>query len=794
MKVLTKELQKCYHCGSEGYDGVVHEEKWFCCEGCKQVYELIEGHGLGCYYALGQGNKVEAISSSKRWDFLQEPKIRELYVRYSDGVRTQVEFYLPQMHCKSCIYLLENLGKLNSNVLRSEVDFLQQRVRIYFEEAKLSLEELVGLLSRIGYEPYWGMAGDEVDKRSAVRQGWLKTGLAGISFAIVMMLSLPEYLAWGSELGEAGLETMFRYMSLFFGSLAFFYSASEIYVPAWKGLRKGYLHIDAPIFLSLFVTYSRSVYEVISGVGSGYLDSMSGIIFLLLLGRQYQSIQKQKLAFDKSYLSFFPLGVRVLEGEETKYKMSSELEKGDIVVIGSGEVLPCDGVLLKGHALVDYHFVTGEAETKTVSVGEVLYAGGKQRGGTLWVQVVKPVTESFWVQLWGYNGQKPERVYWNGFTQKAGRYFGLVIILIALVSGGLWYYWDSAKAWHVFTSCLIVACPCSLFLASQFTYGFGRVRLAEQGLFMRNGLDMERLSDVDTIVFDKTGTLIKPIHSSLRFEMTSQAFDLNTVRQLAGCLSMHSSHPMSKAVYAWAGCECVYEVEEFQEHVGQGVSGWVNGYFVQLGSAKWLNVKANEGLYLAVNGKIMGRFLLEGNAVPEEVGEMLSSLRAKGYALWMISGDSKEQKDAWATWMDREKQIYGASPMDKLTMIEELQRQGKKVLFIGDGLNDMGALRQADYSMVIVHEQNLFAPYADAMMREQSIFQLPHYLKFAGYMKNSLKKIFGFSLLYNVVGIGLSVSGLMHPLFAAALMMTSSFSIIGLGKWLSLRKIPTQRV
>lgn len=785
MKALTKEIQKCYHCGSEGYDGVVHEEKWFCCEGCKQVYELIEGHGLSCYYALGQGNKVAEVGHSKRWEFLREPKIRERYVRYSDGERTQVEFYLPQMHCKSCIYLLENLSKLNPHVLRSEVDFLQQRVRIYFEEVRLSLEELVGLLSRIGYEPYWGMEGDEADKRAAIRQGWLKTGLAGISFAIVMMLSLPEYLAWGTELGEAGLSTMFRYMSLFFGSIAFLYSASEIYIPAWKGLRKGYLHIDAPIFLSLFVTYSRSVYEITSGVGSGYLDSMSGIIFLLLLGRQYQRIQKQKLAFDKSYLSFFPMGVRVLEQGESKYKLSSELRKGDVILIGSGEVLPCDGVLLKGDGLIDYHFVTGESEVKEVGVGEVLYSGGRQRGGMLWVQVVKPVSESYWVELWGYNAQKPERVYWNGFTQKAGRYFGLVIILIALISGGLWYWWDSTKAWHVFTSCLIVACPCSLFLASQFTYGFGRVRLATQGLFMRNGLDMERLSDADTIVFDKTGTLIKPIHSSIRFEKQSDLFDLNTVKRLSGCLSMHSSHPMSKAVYTWAEGECVDEVEEFQEHVGKGVSGWINNHFVQLGSAEWLNAKENEGLFLAVNGKIIGRFLLEGDVVSSEMGSMLSKLRSQGYDLWLLSGDVKEQKEAWAAWIDKEKQIYGASPMDKLTIIEKLQQHGKKVLFIGDGLNDMGALRQADYSVVIVHEQNLFAPYADAMMREHSIVRLPHYLNFAQYMKNSLKKIFGFSLLYNMVGIGISVSGLMHPLFAAALMMTSSFSIIGLGKWLT---------
>lgn len=782
MKTLTKDV--CYHCGADvTFNRVQHDEHVFCCEGCKNVYEILKENQLACYYDLSPTPGPTQVTKiqQNRWDALDEPSIRSKFVTFSDGTLTQVEFYVPQMHCKSCIYLLENLHKLNSNVKHSQVDFLRQRVRIQFHEPALPLKELVALMAKIGYEPYWSLETLENSEKQQHREEWLKTGIAGIAFGIIMMLSLPEYLAWNSELYEPGLEHLFRYLSLFFGTLTFWYSASEIYHSAWKGLVNRYIHIDAPIFLSLVVTYGRSVYEIFTATGSGYLDSMSGIIFLLLLGRRLQAIQKTRIAFDKSYTSFFPLAIRVKESNRVHFQPVNELKVGQILVVGNEEIIPADSILLKGNAQIDYHFVTGESQLQEVKVGETIYAGGKQVGGNIEVSVFKPVLESYLVNLWKHNDFQRDKVNLTGFTQTAGRYFGAGILIIATLAAIFWYFYDSRQVWNVFTACLIVACPCALLLASTFTYGFAKNVLAQKGLFVKNGIDIETLAEVQTIVFDKTGTLTHPQHAKIQFVPYENAYSMEQIQSWVASLTASSVHPLSKAIFEWAKCVEYQEPEKFEEIIGKGVWAQMGQNKIQLGNATWLNAP-DPGLWLQVNGKLVGKFEYHLEAY-EGIESMLSNL--KDYEKWILSGDKTAKPEDWNSWIPENQQVYGASPLEKLEKIEELQRQGKKVLYIGDGLNDAGALKKADFSIAVASNKTLFAPEADALIHVVNLKKLKSYLDYAKYSKRALQKIFVFSLLYNSIGLSLSVSALLHPLFAAALMMLSSLSIIGLGRLLT---------
>ena len=781
MKTVVKET--CYHCGAEATLNKVHfDNHIFCCEGCKNVYELLSQNQLTCYYDLSEkpGYTQSSKLQQNRWDALEEPSIRNKFVTFSDGEKTQVEFYVPQMHCKSCIFLLENLQKLNANIYFSQVDFLRQRVKIQFNEKKFKLKELVALMAKIGYEPYWSMETLQNSEKTLNREEWLKTGIAGIAFGIIMMLSLPEYLAWDSELHEPGLEHLFRYLSLFFGTLTFWYSASEIYQSAWKGLLNRYIHIDAPIFLSLVVTYLRSFYEIVTSTGSGYLDSMSGIIFLLLLGRRFQAIQKSKIAFDKSYLSFFPLAVRIKEQNTVRFQPVNELKIGQVLVIGNEEIIPADSILLKGTANIDYHFVTGEAQLQTVRTGETIYAGGKQVGANIEVSVLKTVSDSYLVSLWNHTDFQKEKINLTGFTQTAGRYFGIGILMIATLSAIFWYFYDPKQVWNVFTACLIVACPCALLLASTFTYGFAKNQLAAKGLFIKNGTDIETLAEVDTIVFDKTGTLTQPQHAKVTFQPLSNEFTEEQVRFLVASLTASSTHPLSKAVFQWANHKYI-EPQEFQELIGKGIQAKIGNDYVQLGNDTWLNAPHN-GLWLKNNENFVGKFDYQFT-LHDGIEDMLNNLN--GYEQWILSGDKNANKSYWNNWFPEHQQVYGLSPLEKLEKIDELQKKGKKVLFIGDGLNDAGALKKADISIAVASQNTLFTPEADALIRIENLLQLPSMIKYAKHAKNSLKKIFGFSLLYNSIGISLSVTALLHPLFAAALMMLSSLSIIGLAKLLT---------
>lgn len=784
MKTIIHE--NCHHCGADITLNRVHKDGYvFCCEGCKNVYEILSQNELSCYYDLSDkpGITQNTKFQQDRWNALEEPSIRSKFVTFSDGIRTQVEFYVPQMHCKSCIYLLENLHKLNFNIYHSQVDFLRQRVKIQFNEKELKLKELVALMAKIGYEPYWSMETLQHCQKQQDREAWLKTGIAGIAFGIIMMLSLPEYLAWNEDLQEPGLEHLFRYLSLFFGTITFWYSASEIYQSAWKGFLNRYVHIDAPIFLSLMVTYGRSLYEIIGGTGSGYLDSMSGIIFLLLLGRRFQAVQKSKIAFDKSYLSFFPLAVRVKEQERIHFQAVNELKVGQVLVIGNEEVIPADSVLLKGQANIDYHFVTGEPQLQEIRIGETIYAGGKQIGSNIEVGVLKTVSESYLVSLWNHSDFQKEKVNLRGFTQTAGRYFGAGILTVATLASIFWYFYEPSQIWNVFTACLIVACPCALLLASTFTYGFAKNELAQKGLFLKNGLDIETLADVDTIVFDKTGTLTHPQHAQVSFHKTNETYSDDEVKFITSCITASSQHPLSKVLFRWANHD-YHEPESFAEFPGKGIQAVIRGDYAQLGNETWLNAP-EKGLWLKVNGKFVGKFEYEFPPM-EGINTMLNQLQ--NYEKWILSGDKTAKPQAWETWIPENQQVYGVSPIEKLEKIEILQNQGKKVLFIGDGLNDAGALKKADISIAVASQNTLFTPEADALIRLENLPKLKSLIDYAKYAKNSLKKIFSFSLIYNIIGVSLSVSAMLHPLFAAALMMLSSFTIIGLARLLTQTK------
>ncbi|RYZ30598.1 MAG: heavy metal translocating P-type ATPase, partial [Chitinophagaceae bacterium] len=576
----VKHLVQCYHCG-EGCDtAITDDEHFFCCDGCQFVYSLLKENGLCNYYDLSStpGIKVKGKFSSEKFSFLDTAEAQQKLLTFKEEKQSQVSFYLPQMHCASCIWLLENLHTIQPGILFSKTNFQRKEIFVAFQHDETSLRKVVELLAFIGYEPYISLNDSEKKKDKKVnRKQFYKIGVAGFCFSNIMMLSFPDYFSSGA-IAEGALKHLFTYLNLFLALPVFFYSASDFFVSAWKGLRQKFLNIDAPIALSILITFSRSVYEVLSGTGAGYFDSMSGIVLFMLAGRWFQNKTYDSFSFDRDYKSYFPLGItRIENGAEVPATISS-LKKDDRIIVRHGEMVPADSVLINGDASIDYSFVSGENTPVHKKKGELIYAGAKQLGGSIELQVIKTVNQSYITQLWNNNEAFVDNKHSEkSFVHPWSRYFTVVLFSLCAIAGVYWAIVDPSKILPAISASLIVACPCMLLLSATFTFGNMLRYFGKNKLYLKNASVIETLSKINHIVFDKTGTLTYSSSADIEF-VGSKLSDDEKIAVYS--LVKESAHPLSQLVKDHLlknGVEAVLSVSLYKELAGKGTEGTVEG-------------------------------------------------------------------------------------------------------------------------------------------------------------------------------------------------------------------------
>lgn len=775
-------LLKCYHCGDVcGHDPVRKDDKVFCCDGCKTVYELIADNGLCSYYHL-QANAGVApgkLNFNGKFAFLDETSIQEKLLTFRDEAKAHVTFHLPQMHCASCVWLLEHLYRLDAGINASRSDFLRKEVAIEFNPSKTSLRQVVELLTTISYEPALHL--DDLEKKRVVnpqRQRVYRIAVAGFCFSNIMLLSFPEYFHI-ADTGDVRMQEMFGYLNLLLALPVLLYSGAEFYLSAWKGLRAKFLNIDVPLALSIVITFGRSVYDIFTGIGIGYLDSMSGIIFFMLIGRYFQERTYSNLQFDRNYKSYFPISISVKTAHGEEGRQLSALKCGDEMIVRSQELIPADSTLLSPSAMIDYSFVTGESKPVRVMQGQLVYAGGRNTGATVDLSVQKQVKQSYLTGLWNKDAfQEEKRAEEQSFVHKMARNFTVVLLLLSV--GGLLYWWptDFQRGLNALTTVLIVACPCALLLSLTFTNGAVMRVLARNAFYVKNALVIEKLRDIGTVVFDKTGTITVQGETVHYHGASLSSSERSAVASLVG----QSNHPLSKAIAKHLSVDASQAVELFQELPGKGLTGMVNGVTLVAGSAEMVGEEEAEltlqsRVYIAFNGAVKGYFAIE-NAYREGLTAVVQIL-SRDKKLAVISGDNDaERKNLKQLFPVNTELKFGQRPEDKLHFIEHLQSDGLKVAMVGDGLNDAGALRQSEVGIAISDNVNNFSPACDVIMESKSFHLLPELFEYAKWTRRIVLGSFVLSLLYNVVGVSIALSGDMKPVFAAILMPLSSISIV----------------
>lgn len=779
------------------------------------MFELLQENGLGDFYRLadGAGVRVSESASPNRFAFLDEPAIRDRLIDFSDGSTARVSFHVPTIHCVACVWLLENLYKLSPGIGKSVVDFEKRRVSITFEPETISLSGLAALLSSIGYEPTLRLDSlDQSQPKTFATSLYIKLGIAGFAFGNIMLFSICLYS--GMDRFSAPLfKPLFGWVSLVLALPVLIYSAAHYWQSAWLGLRQRILTIDFPIALGLVALFTQSVYEVVRGQGIGYLDSLTGLVFFLLIGRAFQDKTYQRLSFDRDYKSFFPLAVKRRDESGERTVPVSDLAVGDQVMLRHGELIPADARILQGNALIDYSFVTGESEPVQRSEGDTVYAGGQQVGGALDLEIIKPVSQSYLTSLWSHETfAKSRDQHLNNLLNRFSRVFTLVVVVVALAAGVWWWTVDPGRAVRAFTAVLIVACPCALALSAPFALGTAQRLLARLNVFARNPNVIETMAGVNSIVFDKTGTLTTSAEGFAEFvgePLTCEE------RRWIKSVAAGSTHPLSTRIAASLGDVESVQPEIFEEVVGMGICVRVEGNEIRLGSEAWLqagqvkggasfqpvskntedrqkpcSTTAGSHIHVAVDGVYRGAFTLS-NALRPGVDEMMTVL-SRSSELVLLSGDKGREQEKFQTLLGSQASLrFEQSPTEKLSAIEEFQRTGRSVMMVGDGLNDAGALRQCDVGVAVVEKVGTFSPASDIIMEARNVPALADILKFSKRAVTVVWICIGLSLLYNVVGLVFAASGLLSPIVCAILMPLSSITVVsfacGAVSWMARR-------
>ena len=669
---------------------------------------------------------------------------------------------------------------MHKGVIHSLVNFPKKTARITYNTEQISLKELALLLSYIGYAPYISL--DDYQKKETnkqMKQLLYKLGVAGFGFGNVMLLSFPGFFE-SDEFWFNQYKYFFRWLMFALTLPVLFYSASDYFISAYKGIRSKILNIDIPLALGILAMFIRSSYDIITDSGQGFFDSLNSLVFLLLIGKFFQQRTYSFLSFERDYKSYFPIGITRIKKDNTEESIQVyDIEEGDRLLIRNEELIPVDCILVKGEAQIDYSFVTGESKSIEKQNGDKLFAGGKQKGLAIEVEAIKNVSQSYLTQLWSnevFDKDKFQGV--KTLTDKISKYFTIIILLVAFTSLLYWLQFGNIKeAFNVFTAILIIACPCALAVSAPFALGNMLRIFGKYKLYLKNTKVIEQMEKIDTIIFDKTGTITTSSENKLRYE--GEKLSDEEMILLKNSLR-NSNHTLSRQIYNSIPQIGNIKIESFNEINGKGIISTYGDIQMKIGSSSFVTSKPNHletSVYISINDVYKGKYIFE-NEYRKGIKELFYSLSEK-YDLFILSGDNESERENLSRWLPKNTEVYfNQSPNDKLAFINSLQEKNKKVLMIGDGLNDAGALKQSDIGFSVSENINIFSPACDGIMDAEKLHKLDKFIQLSKQSLYIIKWSFIISLCYNCIGLGFAISGKLEPVVAAILMPISSISVV----------------
>jgi Cu2+-exporting ATPase len=702
-----------------------------------------------------------------------------------DG-RSRTVFAAEGIRCVSCSRAIERAVSALPGVTRVNVNVATSRVSVDWDGARCTLAQILRAVADAGFKPV-PLAGAEAESAFAIerRRALKRIGLAGLGMMQVMMYVFGVYLADPDAIDPA-IARYLTYVGMVITTPVLFYSGAPFLRGAWQDLRKRSLGMDVPVALALCLAYAASVFNAVRGVGETYFDSVTMFIFFLSAGRYIEMIVRQRnLSLSEAVARSLPSTVTRLRPEGGSERVATRLvAPGDVLLIPRGGVIAVDSTLVEGTALVDESLVTGESNPERRQAGDLLLGGSLSVSGAIRVTVRNDVSSSTLSSVVALL-ERAQSVR-PGIAREADRtanWFVLAILVVAAIVVGLWWHVDPSRAFPAALAVLVVTCPCALSLATPVAVAAASTRLARSGLLVTRADALERLATVDTAVLDKTGTLTA---GSLSITGTTMLGDVDshTAKAVAAALERGSSHPVATLFAADERPDVV--ATDLVETHGQGIEGRIDGVRWRIGRHEYVaqlsrDVAAaagDEGIYLGNEECGLVAVFRTGESVRPEAEQAVNTLRGLGVETLIASGDSQEAVHAAQAALQIGTARARMMPADKVSLVRDLQQQGKRVLAIGDGVNDGPALAAANVSCAMGQGSAIAQAASDLLLLNDALNVVADGVATARHMLAVIRQNLRWALIYNAAAVPLAALGFVPPWLAAIGMSASSLFVV----------------
>ena len=798
--------EACYHCGLSippgtdfpvEIDGQLRE---MCCAGCQAVAQAIIGGGLGDYYrhrdAMPESPREAMPQALQDLGLFDHPDVQKNFVRPIGEHEMEAALILEGVTCSACVWLNEQHIALQPGVTAVDINYSTRRARVRWDDQRIKLSQILEAIVAIGYRahPYDAARSDLIAQKERRAALW-RLFVAGFGMMQVMMYAVPVYLADDGTM-TPDIEQLMRWASLVLTLPVILYSAAPFFSNAWRDLRFHRVGMDVPVALGVGSAFLASVWATLISSGAVYFDSVTMFVFFLLGGRYLEMVARQKAARGVEALAralpAFAFRFASYPGGELDRVAVANLVPGDVVLVKPGEVMPADGTVIEGSSSADESLLTGESRSVPKGQGDAVTGGSMNIESPLTVRVerVGESTRIASIQRLMERAAAEKPKIMETADRIAARFVGALLVL-AVLTGALWWWFDPSRALWVFVAVLVVSCPCALSLATPAALTVATGVLSRNGVLVTRGHAIEALARATHFVFDKTGTLTegKP---TLIETLATGALSADEVLGLAASIEIGSEHAVGQALRQAAGSCPIFSVGEIRACTGHGIEALLGDRRLRLGNPEFAGAQHGRPLpatarqWLATGDSVialaddhdwLGLFRLTDRP---RVGaaEALTALKTQGITLGALSGDAVETVAKIAADLGIDSAYGAMTPEGKYAAIRRLQDDGALVAMVGDGVNDAPVLAQAHVSIAMGGGTDLARSQGDVVLLSNDLRHLAIGVAKARQTLRVIRQNLAWAFVYNLLAIPLAMTGSITPWMAGVGMSASSLFVV----------------
>jgi Cu+-exporting ATPase len=783
--VLIKDEEKCFSKESSDSPTIT---RYFCCKGCQGIYHLLRSEGLdGFYERMGENTIEPPKELNDNIEKFDLDGFTQKYVKNKDGF-SEISLIIDGIHCAACVWLNEKVLHKTPGVVEAVINHTNNKAKITWDNDTIKLSQIIQAIRSIGYNAYPYDPTQQEVQANARRRDYYSKLLVGIFATMnIMWIAIAQYGGYFTGMRE-DIKSILNFAEFVLATPTLFYTGSVYFKGAYYGIKNRFVNMDSLVATGATSAYIFSIYSMFSGHGEVYFDSVTMIVTFVFAGKYLEVLTKKK-AVDTldSFSSSIPTEVLVIKDKDKSLVRVENVSLGDIIELRSAEKVVIDGVIINGEGSFDNSSLSGESEPVLLKKGDKVLSGSICLDSVIRYEATSTYQTSMLskiVSLLEDAMDKKPRI--EQLANEISGYFSSIILFLALATFGVWLALSGSfeHSLVVAISVVVIACPCALGLATPVATLVGIGRAAKRGILFKEASYLESIAKCDSVVLDKTGTITKG-----KPEVIKQSYKMDFDKKLLYSLVSLSSHPVSQGIKELLKNEQItteYELEEVKTIEAKGVKAKYNGlelaagnraFMLELGLTCKEEFEEYTQLYFALDKKIVAVFGLQDKP-RDGAKETISFLKKSGLKVVMLTGDNEKVAQKIAQEVGIEEVKSGLLPIEKAEFIRQLKDEGKKVVMVGDGINDTLALSNSQVAITLGSGTDIAVNVSDVVLMNESFEGLKEVFQISKNTFNIVKQNLAFSILYNVVTIPLAMAGYVIPLVAAISMSFSSLIVV----------------